>query len=107
MPEDSRPFGVAMDHMLYAMAREYIEDRNLWDDCVQEARIHLWKLRQRGVPLSEAYSNKAARHRIMEVGRRQTWLGHSGRHGYPVDPLRRAHDSLDALNETAMQREAM
>jgi DNA-directed RNA polymerase specialized sigma24 family protein len=95
------------DALLYAMAREHVADRNLWDDCVQEARIHIWKLRRRDVPHSEAYLNKAARNRIREVATRQTWLGHSGRHGYPVDPLRRAHDSLDALRESAMQREAM
>jgi DNA-directed RNA polymerase specialized sigma24 family protein len=107
LPEDTRPFGPALDRMFYAMAKDYVSDRSLWDDCVQEARIHVWKLRQRGVPRTEAYYNKAARNRIINMGSRQTWLGHSGHHGYPVDPLRRPHDSLDLMYETAMQREAM
>lgn len=86
--------------LYYAMARENVDDPNLWDDCVQEAAIHVWRLRQRGGDEPDAYYHQAARRRIKEVARRQTWFGYQGRRGYPIDPLRRPHASLDQILET-------
>lgn len=85
--------------MYYAMVAEQVADRNLWDDLVQEAAIHVWRLRRRGGEHTEAYYRKAARMRIRECASRQTWLGHTGRQGVPIDPLRRPHDSLDRIRE--------
>lgn len=92
--------------LFYAMAKEHVEDPNLWDDCVQEAAIRVWQLQRRGGDHSQAYYHQAARRRIKEVATRQTWLGHSGRHGKPIDPLRMAHDSLDAIHEARSAHEA-
>ena len=91
--------GLPDARLYYTMAREFVDDRNLWDDCVQEAAIHVWRLHQRGGDHTPAFYHKAARRRIQEVSQRQTWLGHSGKHGKPIDPLRRPHDSLDEMRE--------
>lgn len=92
--------GVPDAALYYAMAREHVDDPNLWDDCVQEAAIHVWRLRNRGLEHPDSYYHQAARRRIREVATRQTWTGYEGRHGRPIDPLRRAHDSLDAIRES-------
>ena len=34
-------------NLFHAMAREHVDDPELWDDCVQEALINEWLLRQR------------------------------------------------------------
>lgn len=86
--------------LYYAMAAEHVDDRSIWDDCVQEAAIHVWRLQQRGLDHPPRYYHLAARRRIKEVAKRGTWTGHTGRHGRPMDPLRRPHDSLDAMFET-------
>lgn len=91
--------GIEDARLFYAMARDHVDDRNIWDDCVQEAAIHVWRLKQRGEDHPPAYYHKAARMRIKEVAMRQTWLGHTGRRGVPIDPLRRPHDSLDFMRE--------
>lgn len=88
--------------LYYAMAKEHVDDRNLWDDCVQEAAIHVWRLRRRDPDHPDSYYHRAARRRIKEVATRQTWLGHSGRNGKPIDPLRRDHDSLDEIREALL-----
>lgn len=97
--------GVPDAALYYAMAREFVRNPSLWDDCVQEAAIHVWRLQQRGLEHSPGYYHKAARRRIQEVSQRQTWTGHSGRNGKPIDPLRRPHDSLDVLRETTRNQE--
>lgn len=91
--------------LYYAMAREYVDDPSMWDDCVQEAAIHVWRLKLRGLDNPPAYYHKAARRRIKEVAVRQTWTGHSGKHGKAIDPLRRPHDSLDVIRETTRNQE--
>jgi len=83
--------------LLYAMALEHVDNRSLWDDVVQEAMIHVWRLVERDPNHSAAYFHKCARTRIQEVSKRQTWLGHTGTRGVPIDPLRRSHHSLDRL----------
>jgi hypothetical protein len=99
--------GVPDAALYYAMVAEHVADTSIWDDCIQEAAIHVWKLQQRGVEQTPAYYHKAARRRIKEVATRQTWTGHSGRHGKAVDPLRRPHDSLDLMRETTRNQEEM
>lgn len=90
--------------LYYAMVKEHVDDRNLWDDCVQEAAIHVWRLQQRGIEHPDSYYHQAARRRIKEVAKRQTWLGHTGQRGpaHPIDPLRRPHDSLDQMAEAGL-----
>lgn len=96
---DAIDLGLDNARLYYAMAKEFVDDKSMWDDCVQEAAIHVWRLQQRGEDHSPAYYNKAARTRIKEVATRQTWFGHTGRRGVPIDPLRRPHDSLDYMRE--------
>jgi hypothetical protein len=86
--------------LYYAMAREHVDDPNLWDDCVQEAAIHVWRLKRRGLEQSDGYYRLAARRRIKEVATRQTWTGYTSQRGRPVDPLRKPHDSLDQIRES-------
>lgn len=86
------------------MAREQVDEPWLWDDCVQEAAIHDWQLRERKPGQTEAYYNKAARRRIVEVARTGLMTGMPTHQGHPVDPLRRRRRtlSLDApLDEDA------
>lgn len=85
--------------LLYSMVAEHVDDQNIWDDCVQEAAIHVWRLKRRGGEHPDSYYHRAARQRIKEVAKRQTWLGHTGKQGKPIDPLRLPHDSLDQLAE--------
>ena len=87
----------AFSPLLWIMAREHVDDRNLHEDCVQEALIRVWQVAERQPRASPQYLRACARRRIQEVAKRQTWLGHTGKHGHPTDPLRRAHDSLDAI----------
>lgn len=93
--------------LYYAMAREHVNDPGMWDDCVQEAAIHVWKLQERGEDHPPAWYHKAARRRIQEVAQRQTWTGFQGHRGYPIDPLRRPHSSLDEIMEHALAKEAI
>lgn len=86
------------DKLFYAMVRENVLDRNMWDDLVQEARIHDWKMRTEHPGMSPQWYHKCARRRINEVSKRQTWTGYTSHRGHPIDPLRRAHDSLDQMN---------
>jgi hypothetical protein len=83
------------ESLLVTMVREIRHERDLDDDLIQEARIHVWRVQQSKPGRSNAFYNKCARTRIREVSTRQTFLGHTGRRGYPADPLRRPHDSLD------------
>jgi hypothetical protein len=83
--------------LVRAMVRERVEDPSIWDDCVQEALLRAWVIQNRGTDYSPRQVHAALRRRIAEVAGRGTWTGHSGRHGYPADPLRRPHDSLDQL----------
>lgn len=85
--------------LLYAMAREHVDNKALWDDVVQEAMIHVWKLVERNPDHPAAYFHKCARTRIQEASKRQTWTGHTGVRGKLIDPLRRSHWSLDQLTE--------
>lgn len=96
---DATSLGLPEAPLFYAIAKQYVDDPNLWDDCVQEAAIHVWRLRERGEDHAPAYYNKAARLRIREVASRQLFFGHPGRRNYPIDPLRRPHDSLDEIRE--------
>lgn len=80
------------------MAAEHVSDPNMWDDCVQEALIHTWLLRQKNPGRPEGYYNKAARRRIIEVAKTGFMTGMPRDQGKPVDPMRhrtRIH-SLDA-----------
>lgn len=92
--------------LYYAMAKEHVDDPALWDDCVQEAAIHVWRLQQRGEDHPRPYYTKAARQRIKEVATRQTWTGYEGHRGKLIDPLRRPHDSLDQMFESIRNQEA-
>lgn len=92
--------------LYYAMAKEHVDDPGMWDDCVQEAAIHVWRLQQRGGDHTLAYYHRSARRRIQEVAKRQTWTGHGGKNGKPIDPLRRPHDSLDQMYESTRNQEA-
>lgn len=83
------------DSLLTSMALEISHDRSMDDDLIQEARIHVWLVQQRKPGMSRAFYNKCARTRIAEVSKRQTFTGHTGKRGVPIDPLRRPHDSLD------------
>jgi hypothetical protein len=96
---DALSLGLPDARLFYAMAKQFVDDRNIWDDCVQEAAIHVWRLQQRGVEHPPAYYRKAARLRICEVAKRQTWFGYESHRGHPIDPLRRPHDSLDQIRE--------
>src|SRR5690242_6126383 len=88
--------------LYYAMVAEHVDDKSIWDDCAQEAAIKVWQLERRG-GYAPGQLHRAARRRIHEVATRQTWLGHTGTHGKPIDPLRRSHDSLDAIREALGQ----
>lgn len=90
--------------LYYAMVKEHVEDRSMWDDCVQEAAIHVWRLQQRGQDHPPAWYWKAARRRIKEVATRQTWTGYESKRGHPIDPLRRPHSSLDAMLHESERR---
>jgi DNA-directed RNA polymerase specialized sigma24 family protein len=98
--------GLADAPLYYVMAKQYVDDPNLWDDCVQEAAIHVWRLRQRPEAHPPAYYRKAARRRITEVAQRQTWFGYESHRGHPIDPLRRPHDSYDQLVEGWLREES-
>lgn len=100
MPITAAVVGVPDARLYYAMAREHVDDPNLWDDCVQEAAIHVWRLQRRGIDHPPRYYHLAARRRIKEVAKRGTWTGYTSQQGRPVDPLRRPHSSLDAMFET-------
>lgn len=86
------------DKLFYRMAKELVYDRALWDDVVQEARIHDWRIRTTRPGMSDRWYHKCARRKISEVSRRQTWTGYVSHRGHPIDPLRRPHESLDQLN---------
>jgi DNA-directed RNA polymerase specialized sigma24 family protein len=88
------------DSLLYVMAREHVEDSSMIDDCVQEARIKVWQVERAYGSKSPAYMNQVARRRIKEVSKRQTWTGHTGKHGKAIDPIRLPHESLDQLLES-------
>jgi hypothetical protein len=62
--------------LLYAIAREWIDDKSLWDDCVQEGIIRIWQIESEGIPRSNAYLHKAARRRMREVAGTQLFFGH-------------------------------
>lgn len=83
--------------LYYVMVQEYVYDRNLWDDCVQEAAIHVWRMRQRHPDRTQAWYNKCARSKIQEVSTRQKFFGQPERRGVPADPLRQPHDSYEQL----------
>lgn len=100
---DSSEFYLPTDSLLKSMVLEHVNDRSWDDDLIQEARIHVWRVQSKKPGRSRAWYNKCARTRIREVAKRQTFTGHSGRRGYPMDPLRRPHDSLDEIYDTIMQ----
>jgi DNA-directed RNA polymerase specialized sigma subunit, sigma24 homolog len=80
-----------------AIAAELVYDRSLRDDCVQEALIRVWEILKREPDASRPYIHKSIKRRIMDISMRQTFTGHAGRQGVPVDPLRRPHNSLDEM----------
>ena len=45
--------------LLYAMAREHVDNHSLWDDVVQEAIIHVWRLVERDPDHPAAYFQSA------------------------------------------------
>lgn len=61
--------------LYYVMAKELVPDRNLWDDCVQEAAIYVWQMRQQTSDKPQAWYNTCARYKIQEVGKRQRFFG--------------------------------
>lgn len=83
--------------LYYAMAQEHVYDSNLWDDCVQEAVIHVWRMQERHPGKPKIWYNKCARSKIQEVGKRQKFFGQPARRGVSADPLRQPHDSYDQM----------
>lgn len=98
--------GIPDAPLYYMMAAEHVDDPSIWEDCVQEAAIHVWRLQQRGLNQSHGYYMQAARRRIKEVSKRGTFLGYTSQRGRPVDPLRKGCLSLDAMLETTSNQEA-
>lgn len=88
------------DALLYSMAREQVNDRNLHDDCVQEARIALWQASLKPISAGKkpAYFHSVARNAILDVSRRGLMTGMPRANGRYTDPMRRrgAVMSLDA-----------
>jgi DNA-directed RNA polymerase specialized sigma24 family protein len=85
------------------LAAELVRDRSLRADCEQEAMIRVWEILTRQPGASRPYIHKSIKRRIMEVSKRQTWVGHTGRRGVPIDPLRRPHVSMDSLLEAGWE----
>lgn len=80
------------------MASEIVEDKALFDDAVQEGIIQVWKVLSVKPDATRGYVHKAMRRRIREICVRQTFTGHTGKHNHPIDPLRKPHDSVEALS---------
>jgi len=80
-----------------AIASEIVYDRSLRDDCVQEALIRAWEILRSQPDASRPYIHKAIKCRIMDISMRQTFTGHTGQRGTLTDPLRRPHNSIDAM----------
>lgn len=90
------------ERLLQIMVSERVTDPAARDDILQEARIAVWKAMGRP-HMADAYLHTAARRRIEEVRDRQTWTGHTRRHGQPTDPLRQSRtDSLDRMLDVGL-----
>ena len=86
------------------MAAELVYDRSIRDDCTQEALIRVWEILTRKPDASRPYVHTSMRNRIKEVSSRQTFVGHTGSRGAPVDPLRRPHASIDEMTERGWEQ---
>lgn len=60
--------------LYYAMVKDHVYDRNLWDDCVQEAIIEVWMVKEKHPGKPQAYYNAVARRHIQRVSKTQLFL---------------------------------
>lgn len=60
--------------LYYLIVKEQVQDRALWDDCVQEAIIAVWMARQKHPGKPQTYYNAVARKRIQRVSQSQLFL---------------------------------
>lgn len=57
--------------LYYLMAKEIIPDPSLWDDCVQEAIIAVWRTQEKRPGKDRTYYNAVARKTIYRTGTTQ------------------------------------
>ena len=60
--------------LYYAMVKDHVEDRTIWDDCVQEAIIAVWQAREKFPGRDRTYYAAVARKRIKRVSSSQLFL---------------------------------
>lgn len=89
--------------MVWALVTEIVGNRALHQDAAQEGLIRVWQVLRDRPHASRAYIRRAVRNRLLDISRRQTFTGHTGRRGSPIDPLRRPHGSLDSLRTSGWE----
>jgi DNA-directed RNA polymerase specialized sigma24 family protein len=83
--------------LVWALATEMVSPA-LRHDAAQEGLIKVWEVLRDRPTASWGYVRRAVRNRLIDISRRQTFTGHTGRRGKAIDPLRRPHESLEALS---------
>lgn len=77
------------ERLLAIQARERGFSDESREDVLQEGRISLWQtLEKHDGDVPPQYLNRASELRMREVATRETWTGHTRKHGQPTDPLR-------------------
>lgn len=89
----------ALDPLLRTMAAESVWSPSAREDCVQEARITVWRILQERPDAPPAYLHKSARRRIKEVSQTGRMTGGTYPRGVKADPLRGRPVSLSALGD--------
>lgn len=83
------------DRLIQIQVSEQSRDTGIRDDLINEARLTVWEVLSKK-PDATGLLSVATRRRINElVQRGQRWTGMDTKHGHPVDPLRRPHETTD------------
>lgn len=87
----------SFEPLINAYIYRKVQDRSIWEDCRQEARIIAWRVMQDRPDKPRQYIVTSIKNRINTVSARGSMTGSTCPQGFSVDPLRRSHDSIDAL----------
>lgn len=83
------------DRLIQIQVSEQSRDGSIRDDLINEARLTVWKVLCEK-PDATGLLSVATKRRIGElVQRGQRWTGMETKHGHPIDPLRRPHETVD------------